>query len=48
MKPFNLKAAVFQISIDYHRKKIYFQDFCQINLNNLCSSDNLLFWVSTD
>jgi len=34
-----------------HRKKKYFQDllsqhffFCQINLNNLFSSDNLLFW----
>jgi len=35
-----------------HCKKKYFQDllsqhfffFCQINLNNLFSSDNLLFW----
>jgi len=36
-------------------KKKYFQDllsqyffFCQINLNNIFSSDNLLFWVSVD
>jgi len=42
--------STFQILVNYNIVKKYFQDllsqhffFCQINLNNIFSSDNLLF-----